>query len=58
MKKIFANPEIEIRGFELENIVTTSGPIAGGSDTEVTAETAAIGVNVGEINNWVDNTLF
>lgn len=59
MKKLFTNPEMEIKGFELENIVTTSA-INGDENNAITAETAAVGVDLSQYpaEQWVDGTLF
>ena len=60
MKKLFTNPEMEIKGFELENIVTTSA-IKGNEDTNITDATqASVGVDLSQYpaEQWVDGTLF
>lgn len=51
MKKIFANPEIEIKEFAVENIVTTS---VGTEDVSgaVTEATASLTVDVKDVQ-WV-----
>jgi len=51
MKKIFANPEIEVKEFAVENIVTTS---VGTEDPtgSVTADTASIVVDAKDLS-WV-----
>ena len=43
MKKIFANPEIEIKEFAVENIVTTS---VGTADSNVNADNASLTVDL------------
>ena len=51
MKKIFANPEIEVKEFAVENIVTTS---VGTEDVSgsVTEATASLTVDVKNVT-WV-----
>ncbi len=56
MKKIYESPVVELTGFSVEDVITTSNIDTLGADFDVDAFKAAVGNTYGEVNKYGDAT--